>query len=130
MSRDPRVLNSRECAFFGKHVAVTDATGLDPEPYCSWSGIRNVPLDELKRLTRSRDLHCAHLGHLSPNLVPETGRYLLGMAEWRNACPERSEGAECLNLSRVQATKLQPSQGIRRLTGQDTHIVCFASDRR
>src|SRR5262249_52766715 len=63
MARNARVLDPRKLAIDRGRVAVAYAAGLDLDPDGARAGLRNLPLDELQRRSRARDLNCTHLRH-------------------------------------------------------------------
>src|SRR5262249_47557316 len=61
-----RIFDIREQPLFGDAVAVADAAGLDLDPDLAGGGFRDLPLDQLERPFRKRNLGCAHLRHGLP----------------------------------------------------------------
>ena len=63
MSRNSRVLNTREGPFLGQRVAMADAARLDLDAYPPGGRLRNLSFDKLKGTIRLSNMHDAHLRH-------------------------------------------------------------------
>ncbi len=63
MAGDARVLDAGPRAFFGEHVAVADAAGLDLDEDVAGGGLGDFALDDLEVCSGAGDLcgfHCCH----------------------------------------------------------------------
>jgi hypothetical protein len=66
MSGNARVFEVGEEAFLGHAVAVADAAGFYLDPDLAGGGFGNIPLDQLERTLRTRNLGDSHLRHGEP----------------------------------------------------------------
>ncbi len=60
MAGDTGIVQLWVAALLDKGIAVTDATGLDRDPYLVGCGCRNLPLNKFKISTSSRNNSCLH----------------------------------------------------------------------
>src|SRR5258706_15574806 len=70
MTGDARIGDAREMPFLGERVGMTEAARLHFDSDLSRPGLRNLPLDHLKRSTRATHLDDAHLGHTHQTFIP------------------------------------------------------------
>jgi hypothetical protein len=63
VSGNAGIRNAREQAFFGHHIAVTNPTGLNPNPDLSRPRLWDLPLDNLEVPASSGYLNSFHLRH-------------------------------------------------------------------
>jgi hypothetical protein len=65
MPRDSRVLNAGHQTLHRESVRVTDATGLHTDANFTGAGFEQLTLDQLQRLTGTRNLNDARIAHAS-----------------------------------------------------------------
>src|SRR4029077_1903415 len=68
VSGHTRIRDAGKESFFGDHIAVTDATGLNADPHLSRARGRDFALHDFKVRSRFGHLHGFHFGHLSSPL--------------------------------------------------------------